>query len=40
MSTYFPDTKPIWIGQYVTADIVFLESIFHYADRADLFEKM
>lgn len=30
--TYFPhETKPIVVGQYVTADLSFLASIFHLA---------
>ncbi len=37
----FPwDLKPIIIGQYVTADIAFLSSIFHYTNRHNFFNKL
>jgi len=37
LDTYFPDTvKPIIIGQFITADISFLLSIFSHTDRHDL----
>lgn len=33
-ATYFPgDTKPIIVGQYVTADITFLMSVFYHSRR-------
>jgi DNA polymerase III epsilon subunit-like protein len=41
IESYFPgETKPIIIGQYVTADIAFLSSIFHYTNRHSFFNKL
>lgn len=39
--TYFSEErKPIIVGQYVTADIAFLGSVFHNARRSSLYEKL
>lgn len=39
--THFPEgKKPIIIGQYITADIAFLGSIFYNARRNSLYEKL
>ncbi len=39
--TYFPAWKrPIIVGQFITADIAFLWSIFHNARRHNLYEKL
>lgn len=39
--TYFPNgKKPIIIGQFITADIAFMGSIFHNARRHNLYEKL
>lgn len=40
MMNFFENTTPIIVGQYVTADISFLGSIFYYARRNDLFLRM
>lgn len=40
INTYFPDSPPIIVGQYVTADIVFLENIFYTVGRNDLILKL
>ena len=40
LNTYFPDNPPIIVGQYVTADIVFLENIFYTVGRNDLILKL
>lgn len=41
IESYFPwESKPIMIGQYVTADIAFLSSIFHYTNRHTFFNKL
>lgn len=41
IATYFvPGTKPIIVGQYVTADIVFLSSIFDRSRRTVLMETL
>lgn len=41
IATYFvPGVKPIIIGQYVTADIVFLSSIFDRSRRSSLMETL
>ena len=39
-ATYFPDSTPIIVGQYVAADLAFLASIFHYARRNDIYMKL
>lgn len=38
--TYFSQNKPIIVGQYITADIAFLASIFSNARRDRLYEKL
>ena len=41
LETHFPgDTKPIIIGQYVTADIAFLASVFANARKPNLYLKL
>lgn len=37
---YFGENEPIIIGQYVTADLSFLASVFHLAGRRDLYMKL
>lgn len=40
-ATYFsPENKPILVGQYITADIVFLSSVFDKSRRAALMETL
>jgi oligoribonuclease (3'-5' exoribonuclease) len=40
-ATYFsPENKPIMVGQYITADIVFLSSVFDKSRRASLIETL
>jgi DNA polymerase III epsilon subunit-like protein len=40
-ATYFsPENKPILVGQYITADIVFLSSVFDKSRRATLMETL
>ena len=41
METHFPgENKPILVGQFVTADIAFLASVFSNARRPNLYEKL
>lgn len=40
MMMYFNGVTPILVGQYITADISFLGSIFSYVRRNDLFLRM
>lgn len=41
IKTYFSlEHKPILVGQYVTADIAFLGSIFYNARRSSLYDKL
>lgn len=41
IETHFPNgKKPIIVGQYITADIAFLGSIFHNARKNKLYEKL
>jgi DNA polymerase III epsilon subunit-like protein len=40
LNFFFPTEPPIIVGQYVTADIVFLESIFFTVGRNDLMLKL
>lgn len=35
--TYFSDAPPVIVGQYITADLSFLASIFHHARRSKLY---
>lgn len=40
-NTYFsPERKPIIVGQFITADIAFLGSVFYNARRSSLYEKL
>lgn len=38
--TYFQDREPIIVGQYVTADLSFLASVFHHARQSSLYMKL
>lgn len=38
--TYFSQNKPIIVGQFITADIAFLASVFSHARRDKLYEKL
>lgn len=41
METHFPEgKKPIMVGQFITADIAFLGSVFANARRPNLYEKL
>ena len=41
LAAYFPnDEKPIIVGQYVTADLSFLASVFHHARRNSVYLKL
>ncbi len=40
-ATYFsPENKPIMVGQYITADIVFLSSVFDKSRRSSLMQTL
>lgn len=39
-NTHFPNSTPIIVGQFVTADLSFLASVFHLARRNSLYSKL